>query len=80
MKDIVITSKRIKKEIAWFAGCFAIAFITNIVVIIIYKTPWHEIFSQIGYVVVIALVLYMLLLLIRITVLIALKALKGSPK
>jgi len=66
MKDIIITSKRIKSEIRIFAVCFIIAFIINIVAIIIYKTHWVEVFSQIGFVTVIAFSLYMLLLFLRI--------------
>ena len=66
MKDIVITQTRIKKEFLILIGCFIVAFITNVVSIVVYRTSWVEIFTQIGYVIVIALVLYFLLLLIRI--------------
>ncbi len=65
MKDIVFTKKRQKKELLIFGVCFAIGFLMNLISIIIYKTPWYEIFSQLGYVFVIALVLYILLSIIR---------------
>lgn len=65
MKDIVFTSKRQKKELLIFGVCFAIGFLMNVVSIIIYKTPWFEIFSQLGYVLAIAIVLYLILAIFR---------------
>ena len=68
MKDIVFTKKRQKKELLIFGVCFAIGFLMNLISIINYKTPWHEIFSQLGYVVAIAIVLYILLAFVRIVI------------
>ncbi len=68
MEDLIITSKRLKKEIYILSACFAAAFFTNIVSIILFRTPWYEMFTQIGYVVVITLFLYFLVTLIRIIV------------
>lgn len=65
MKDIVIPSHKVKREARIFMGCFIFAFLLNIAAIIIYKTPWYEAFTQIGYVIVIAVVLYLLMALIR---------------
>lgn len=65
MKDTIITGRRKQKELKILLICFAIAFLINIIAIIIYKTPWHEMFSQIGFVVVITLALYILLVIIR---------------
>jgi glucan phosphoethanolaminetransferase (alkaline phosphatase superfamily) len=65
MKDIVFTKERQKKELLIFGVCFAIGFLMNLISIIIYKTPWYEVFSQLGYVFVIALVLYILLSIVR---------------
>ena len=65
MKDIILTAKRVKKELIVLLVCFIIAFVINVAAIIIYKTPWYEMFSQIGYVAVIAIVLYLLLAIIR---------------
>lgn len=65
MKDIVITAKRIKKEVIIMAILFLVAFLINIIAIITFKTPWHEMFTQIGYVIVMTLVLYILLLIVR---------------
>lgn len=66
MQDIIITSKRIKKETYILSACFAIAFLINIVSIIAFKTPWYEVFTQIGYVIVIAIVLYLIVVFLRL--------------
>lgn len=65
MKDIVFTKERQKKELLIFGVCFAIGFLMNLLSIIIYKTPWHEIFTQLGYVFVIAITLYIILSVVR---------------
>ena len=48
MKDIVL-QRNVRKRTAYFWSVFAIGFLMNLS-IIIYKTPWYEIFSQLGYV------------------------------
>jgi uncharacterized membrane protein len=78
MKDIVFTSKRIKKEAYILLGCFAFAFILNILSIFIYKTQWFEIFTQIGYVVIITIILYFLITLGRLVIIPILKLLKPN--
>ena len=65
MKEIVFTPKRQKKELRIFGLCFLVGFLMNFISIIIYKTPWIEILSQIGYVFVIAVVLYLILAFFR---------------
>jgi len=65
MKDIIITSKQIKKELYILLGCFIFAFVLNIVAVAIYKTPWVEVFTQFGYVVAITVVTYLLIALVR---------------
>jgi len=69
MKDLVISSNKLKKEILFFAVCFVAAFIINIIAVIIYKTPWYEMFTQIGYVLVITLVIYFMVILFRVIIL-----------
>ncbi len=54
MKDIIITSKKLKQERNIFLLSFLLAFIINVIAIIIYSRPWIEIISQIGYVIVIS--------------------------
>lgn len=56
----------IKREVIILIGCFAAAFITNVVAVICYKGAWTEIFSQIGYVMIFTAVLYALSILLRL--------------
>lgn len=65
MKEIVVSPKRLKNEITIFAICFGIAFIFNLYAIIRFQTPWYEIFSQIGYVLLITVSLYFVVIFIR---------------
>lgn len=65
MKDIVVTHKRLKKEGYIFLTCFSIAFIINIYSIIIYKAPWYELLTQIGYVLIISIIIYIVVLIVR---------------
>jgi uncharacterized membrane protein len=65
MQDLIIPSKRLKKETYILSACFVAAFLTNIVSIITFKTPWYEIFTQIGYVLVITIVLYLIVSFFR---------------
>jgi hypothetical protein len=59
MKDTLITAKRKKTELATFLVCLGIAFLVNVGCIIHYKTPFYEAFTQIGYMLIIALTLYL---------------------
>ncbi len=60
MKDTVITAAAKRREL-WIAlWCFVAANAVNICAVIGYGTRWVEIFSQIGYVVCITAVLYVL--------------------
>ena len=61
MKDIIITSKKLKQERNIFLLSFLLAFIINVIAIIIYSRPWIEIISQIGYVIVISIFIYFIL-------------------
>ena len=66
MKDTVISAAVKRREQKIWLVCFVVANIVNWVAIIKFDTPWYEVFTQIGYVVVSSLVLYVLLLLVRI--------------
>lgn len=66
MKDLIITSGRLKKEMIIISSCFTTAFLINVAAIIMYKTPWHEMFTQIGYVIVITIVLYLVVAFFRL--------------
>ena len=68
MKDTLITARRKKTEIITALVCFALAFLLNIVCILVYKTPFKEVFTQIGYIVVITVALYVVWTAIRLLV------------
>lgn len=68
MKDLVITSRRLKKEMYILFACFITSFLINIFSIVTFKTSWYEMFTQIGYVVVITFILYLLVAMIRAVV------------
>ena len=65
MKDTIIKAKTKKRELLVFAICLGIAFILNIVSIIIYNTHWTEIFTMLHVVLLIAVVFYGLVGIIR---------------
>ncbi|MFA9390098.1 MAG: hypothetical protein ACERKD_09840 [Prolixibacteraceae bacterium] len=73
MKDLLIKSKRLKKEAIYFGSAFGIAFLLNVVSIIRFKTNWSELYTQLGYVFMIAVILYTLSIIIRV----AIKAVKS---
>ncbi|MDZ7264201.1 MAG: hypothetical protein ONB16_06420 [candidate division KSB1 bacterium] len=68
MKDIVITRNRIKKEVFSLAVMFLIALCLNIFAIIAYDTNWSELITELPFVVVIALVLYLCYTMVRIII------------
>jgi len=61
MKDIIITSKKLKRERNIYLLSFILSFIINIIAVIVYTRPWIELISQIGYVIVISFLIYFLL-------------------
>lgn len=68
MKEIVIGIRFQRKEIRILITCFILAFLLNVVSIILYKTPWHETVSQIGYVLAITIALYLVIAGVRLTI------------
>lgn len=66
MKDTVITADVKRRELWLLLGCFVVANVVNWVAIIKFATPWYEVFSQIGYVVVTTCILYILLWVLRL--------------
>jgi len=69
MKDIVITARRIRLELYMLFASFVIAELVNIYAIVKYDTPWCEAFSQIGFVIILTAVIYVLHWLVRLLVL-----------
>ncbi len=68
MKDTVITARAKRLELGLILGCFVAACLINVYAIVRYHTHWSELFSQIGYVVCITAVLYLLVWLVRLVV------------
>ena len=66
MKDTIITAQAKKRELWILLACFVVANVTNWVAIIRFSAPWYEVFTQIGYVVVTSLVIYVLIAVLRI--------------
>lgn len=66
MKDTIISAAVKRRELKILLVCFILANVVNWVAIIKFGTPWYEVFTQIGYVVVSSLLIYGLLLLVRI--------------
>lgn len=65
MKDIIITSKIIKREIyVWICALIA-AQLMNVYAIVKFDTQWRELYSQLGYILMLSIVLYLLIALLR---------------
>lgn len=78
MNDIIIKEKHIRREAFWAAGCFAAAFAMNLGAVIAYDRPWTELLSQIGYVVFLTVVIYLILLIVRLLVGLMMRLFKRS--
>jgi hypothetical protein len=66
MKDFIITPKRQKREIITFVVCFVISFLLNVYAVIAYQSPAKEIITSFFYVLIFALLLYVVWSIIRI--------------
>jgi hypothetical protein len=68
MRDIVITAKKIKREALIVLGVLLAAELINLYAIAKFDTNWSELYSQVGYVFVVAMILYLLVAVIRLMV------------
>ena len=68
MKDTLITAHRKLVELKTAGVCLLLAVLLNVGCIIYYHTPFYEVFTQIGYTVVIALGFYVIWTAIRLVV------------
>ena len=66
MRDIIITVKRQKTETIVLVICFLLTIALNVGAIIIYKTQWKELFTQLHVVVLLSLFLYLLTWIVRL--------------
>lgn len=68
MKDLVISACRIRRELRFAAAAFLVAFAANLYAVVHFDRPWYELLTQLGYVVVITVVIYLLLWIPRLLV------------
>ena len=68
MKDTLITAHRKLVELKSAGVCLLLAVLVNVGCIIYYHTPFYEVFTQIGYTVMIALGFYIIWTAIRLIV------------
>lgn len=66
MKDIIISGGRQRNEITILVLCFLCAVGLNAYSIITFNTSWIELFSQIGWTMVITMVFYAAIIVLRI--------------
>ena len=68
MKDIIISSRKIKREKNLYLICFLLSFVINIIAILVYTRPWTEMFTQLGYALVMSLFIYFMLWIPRLLI------------
>jgi hypothetical protein len=68
MKDVLISGRRITRELMIFCGCFAVALAMNIFAIIKYKTEWKELLTTVHITLALAVVIFVLFGLLRLLV------------
>ena len=66
MKDTLITAKQKKTELITLLACFILANLLNVYAIIAYDTYFKELFTQLGYVFIFSIGLYLLWTFLRI--------------
>lgn len=68
MKDIIIDTRRQKKELWWLAGAFVLANLFNLWAIYTYDAPVKEMYTSFFYVLAFTFFLYALSVIIRLIV------------
>ena len=68
MKDTLITARRKRIELKTALVCLLLAVLVNIGSIIYFHTPFYEVFTQIGYTLMIALGFYLVYTAVRLIV------------
>jgi cytochrome b len=66
MRDVIIKATRIKIELLTLLVCFVVANLLNVYAILTFKTSFSELFTQLGYVFIFSVVLYLLWSLLRV--------------
>jgi formate hydrogenlyase subunit 4 len=65
MNDIVVSGRRILREVQIYAGCVLAALLVNVYSILRFKTEWKELFTTLGITLALACVFYVVVALIR---------------
>lgn len=66
MKDIILKGGIIRRELLFLLLSIIIAFGMNIYAIITFETSWAELLTQLPFIILITLVIYLIILLARI--------------
>jgi len=66
MNDIIISARRIVRELITFLVCFVIGFLLNLLAIIIYKSKFSELFTSLHYVLAFSVILYIIWSFLRL--------------
>ena len=80
MKDIIITEKRIKKELRVFVFCFLFGVLANVGAILYYKSAWTELFTSLHYVLIATVFIYLVSGFIRVLYYIVKKGVSKNKK
>lgn len=68
MKDIVISSRHIRRELWIFLGCIVAMELVNVYAIVDYGGKWSELVMSLGFVVAAAVVAYIVVAVVRLIV------------
>lgn len=68
MKDIVLSVKRQKTELKIFIFCVLLAYMMNIISIIVYDTSWSELWTQSLWMLILSCVFYGLTVVVRLLI------------
>jgi len=80
MKDSIITAKRKKTELISLLVCFIVVNLLNLYAIVAYDTYFKELFTQLGYVLISSIALYVFWSILRIVFYLIKKLLKQKDK
>ena len=76
MRDIIISEKNVRRDLWILLGCLIFAELLNVFAIIKYSRPAIELVSMIGYVIVTALLCYVILLAARLLACLVIRIIK----
>lgn len=80
MRDIVITARRLRLELLILLTSFVLAELVNVYAIVTYGTAWSELITKIGFVLILAAVIYILHWIIRIIILLCLHTVRKMAR